>query len=104
MLYLSFCFALRRGEILGLQTKDINHVKRTLTISRSVVKDKESKYKAKPPKTRSGTRTLAVPNILYNLLCECLPDEKSDLPNWVFAGRFDKMDCQVKCASSCKNT
>ena len=95
MLYLSFCLMLRRSELLGIQSSDINHLKRTLTINRAVVKDRDEKYKVKYPKTVNGIRTQAIPNVIYDLLCECLAinDNKykydDSTTKWLFTGRFD---------------
>lgn len=65
---------LRKGEILGLKSQDIDFENRTLTVSRQLVNDPDlekgtSKMKSckrieKPPKTENSYRTIRMPNIV----------------------------------------
>jgi integrase len=59
---------LRRGEVLGLQRRDVDLMHGTIRVERSVSRLKGGKVIVGPPKTAAGRRTLAVPpNILPNL-------------------------------------
>lgn len=64
---LELCMGMRRGELLGLQWKDVDWEKNQIHIVRTrVVVDGKSIIKL--PKTASGTRTLDVPEILMKKL------------------------------------
>jgi len=56
---------LRRGEVLGLQRRDVDLLHGTIRIERSVVRPMVGEVVVGPPKTFAGQRTLAVPtNVL----------------------------------------
>ena len=59
---------LRRGEISGLKVSDIDLQKNTIHICRSVVLSPEKEWIEKVPKTKSGRRTLSIPDILRDTL------------------------------------
>lgn len=63
----------RRGEALAVQFKDIDREKKQLCISKSVYY--EGTAKIKTPKTESGIRTVALPDILLNVLPNGKPDQ-----------------------------
>lgn len=52
---------LRRGEVLGLQRRDVDVLHGTIRIERSVVRPMVGEVVVGPPKTAAGQRTLAVP-------------------------------------------
>ena len=64
---LELCMGMRRGELLGLQWKDIDWDKNQIHIIRSRVAV-DGKSVVKQPKTESGTRTVDVPEILMKKL------------------------------------
>jgi integrase len=56
---------LRRGEVLGLQRRDVDLMHGTIRIERSVVKPMDGTTIVGPPKTSAGARSLTVPaNVL----------------------------------------
>ena len=64
----------RRGEIVGLKWDDIDLDAGTLSIKRSVYKPHGEPAREKPPKTVSSIRTIAIPQVL----CEILREHKSE--------------------------
>ena len=52
---------LRRGEVLGLQRRDVDLVNRTVRIERSVIRPMKGGTNFGPPKTAAGQRTISVP-------------------------------------------
>ena len=64
---LELCMGMRRGELLGLQWRDVNWDKNQIHIIRSRVAV-DGKSVVKQPKTESGIRTLDVPEILMKKL------------------------------------
>lgn len=67
---------LRRGEVLGLEYKDFDFKKRTVSIVRtSNYRNKSTGIYTSTPKTKSSCRVLAVPDIILNLVKE-LKDEQ----------------------------
>lgn len=77
---------LRRGEVLGLQRRDVDLLHETLTVDRAVVLPADSRPIIGPPKTAAGRRTLAIsPNIMPALvehLSCCVPEEPEA---WLFS-------------------
>jgi integrase len=64
----SWC-QLRRGEVLGLQRRDVDLLHRTIKIERAVIRPMTGGVVVGPPKTAAGQRTVALPaNILPVLL------------------------------------
>ena len=64
----------RRGEIVGLKWDDIDLDAGTLSIKRSVYKPHGEPAREKPPKTVSSIRTIAIPQVL----CDILREHKSE--------------------------
>ena len=60
----------RRGEIAGLKWEDVDFVKRTMYIRRSVVKLVGQEPEIKLPKTISSIRQMAIPQALCDVLQE----------------------------------
>lgn len=71
---------MRRGEILGLQWKDINFATGELHIRRQVVK-KGAQTQITKPKTKSSIRTLILPPDMLDILAE---HKKNATCEWVF--------------------
>ena len=71
---------MRRGEILGLQWKDINFATGELHIRRQVVK-KGAQTQITKPKTKSSIRTLILPSDMLDILAE---HKKTATCEWVF--------------------
>ena len=71
---------MRRGEILGLQWKDINFATGELHIKRQVVK-KGAQTQITKPKTKSSIRTLILPPDMLDILAE---HKKTATCEWVF--------------------
>lgn len=71
-LYLLIAFSvflgLRRSETVGLKWKDIDFDKRTVSIRRARVKDQFGLYVEKTTKTTNSTRTLKIPQVLFDTL------------------------------------
>jgi integrase len=53
---------LRRGEVLGLQRRDVDLLHGTIRVERAVVRPMAGKVVVGPPKTAAGQRTIAVPS------------------------------------------
>ena len=71
---------LRRGECLGLQWRDINPDKLTITVSRSVTINKYSEEKINVGPTKTGkTRIVPVSTRVYNLLLNLKTDQEEKL-------------------------
>ena len=59
---------LRHGELLGLMWKDIDRERQSLSVRRNLVELEGGKYVLQSPKTRAGTRTIALtPQALHAL-------------------------------------
>ncbi len=58
----------RRGELCGLEWKDIDFDKSTITIARSVITVKGYGVITKEPKTEASKRTISIPQVLVNQL------------------------------------
>lgn len=71
---------MRRGEILGLQWKDVNFATGELHIRRQVVK-KGAQAQITKPKTKSSIRTLILPPDMLNILAV---HKKNATCEWVF--------------------
>ena len=71
---------MRRGEILGLQWKDINFATGELHIKRQVVK-KGAQTQITKPKIKSSIRTLILPPDMLDILAE---HKKTATCEWVF--------------------
>jgi integrase len=76
---------LRRGEVLGLQRRDVDILHGTIRIDRSVVRPMTGISVVGPPKTTAGMRTLAVPAHVLSVLSEHLERFVGPEPNaWLF--------------------
>lgn len=63
---------LRASEMIGLTWDSIDWDKRTLTISKTLeYRHSEGKWRAGPPKTASGYRTIPLTNTAYDILKSC---------------------------------
>jgi len=71
---------MRRGEILGLQWKDVNLATGELHIKRQVVK-KGAQTQITKPKTKSSIRTILLPSDMLEILAE---HKKTATCEWVF--------------------
>ena len=77
---------LRRGEILGLQRRDIDLTRQQLRVDRAVVVHIDGSRALGPPKTEAGRRTVAVPGNVASLLGEHLGKYVRPEPvAWLFA-------------------
>jgi integrase len=59
---------LRRGEILGLQRREVDFTRAQLRVDRAVVVHVDGSRALGPPKTKAGRRTVAVPGNVARLL------------------------------------
>lgn len=76
---------LRRGEVLGLQRRDIDLLRRTIRIDRSVVRPMYGDVTVGPPKTSAGQRTVAVPSNVLPALKQHLERYVGPNPeDWLF--------------------
>jgi integrase len=76
---------LRRGEVLGLQRRDIDLLHGTVRIERAVVRPMRGPSVVGPPKTSAGARTLAVPSHILPALEEHLAHFVDAEPEaWLF--------------------
>ena len=78
---------LRRGEVLGLQRRDVDLLHGTLQVERSVALPAKGKPIIGAPKTAAGQRTLAVPpNVLPDLEAHLERFAGSGHEAWLFPG------------------
>lgn len=76
---------LRRGEVLGLQRRDVDLLHGTIRIERAVVRPMKGPSVVGPPKTSAGARTLAVPSHMVPALKEHLAHFVAPEPGaWLF--------------------
>ena len=73
---------LRRGEVLGLQRRDIDLLHGKIRVERSVVRPMSGQVVVGPPKTSAGRRTIAVPSNI-------VPAVKDHLERFVGPGPED---------------
>ena len=74
---LAACLGLRRGEIAPLEYSDVDFEKKTLVISKSMVKSSDNSWVTKVPKTFTSNRTLKVYDFI---LSKIKKRQKEDLP------------------------
>ncbi|HVA76008.1 MAG TPA: site-specific integrase [Acidimicrobiales bacterium] len=76
---------LRRGEVLGLQRRDIDLLHSTIRIDRSVVRPMSGELVVGPPKTSAGRRSIAVPSNVLPALTQHLERYVGPNPeDWLF--------------------
>ncbi len=80
---------LRRGECVGLQWRDIDPDKLTLTVSRNVTLDKNSPDKIRVGNTKTGeSRTVPISRRVYALLMELKQEQEGRLQIKMLPGAF----------------
>ena len=67
---------LRRGEICALEWSDINDGK--LTVNKAMAMNEKNEWVIKPPKTKSGKRSITIPDYLEKKLLELKRDGRTD--------------------------
>lgn len=67
-LYILLMMGIRRGELIGLEWKDIDFENRTMDISRSASFITGEGFYTKETKTASSTRVMSIPNVLVKEL------------------------------------
>ncbi len=77
---------LRRGEVLGLQRKDVNIERASLTVMRSWVQTPGGEVVMGPPKTKAGRRTVAIPSHILPILESHLQTVGESPEAWLFSG------------------
>ncbi len=78
---------LRRGEILGLQRRDVDELNGRLKIDRTFTVHQDGKHAISPPKTDASRRTVAIPGNVAALITEHLAKHVGPEPDaWLFAG------------------
>jgi len=82
-------YALRRGEVLGLQWKNIDFDKRIITIQNSVVRAGKAIFQ-ESTKTQSSNRILPMDDEIYNYLKEHKKHQKTN--SHLFGKMYDKND------------
>ncbi|HBS92112.1 MAG TPA: hypothetical protein DEA51_06535 [Erysipelotrichaceae bacterium] len=76
---LAFWTGARRGEILGLQFKDINFANRSISITKSVTQKRAGKGPVlKKPKTTSSIRTISIDDETFAMLEKIYLDKHRD--------------------------
>lgn len=84
LLLASWC-QLRRGEILGLQRRDIDELHGQLRIERAFVVHSDGSKAIGPPKTEAGVRTIVIPGNVAPLLTHHLKTYVDGRPDaWLF--------------------
>ena len=85
--YLSIFGGFRRGEVVALKWSDLDFKARTVTIQRAARK-MQGKVIIKQPKTKSGIRTIVLPDVCFELLGELMASRQILSPDgWVFVRR-----------------
>jgi integrase len=78
---------LRRGEILGLQRRDVDELHGQLKIERAFVVHQDGTHVIAPPKTKASRRTIAIPGNVAPLVVEHLEMHVGRKPDaWLFPG------------------
>ena len=76
---------LRRGEVLGLQRRDIDLLHGTIRVERAVVRPMSGEVIVGPPKTSAGRRSIAVPSNILPALKQHLDRYVGPDPDdWLF--------------------
>lgn len=74
---LALWLGMRRSEIIGLQWKNYDPIKKTLRITQALVPDKDEKYVLKPPKTTESEREIILPDYICRML-DNIPHNSDD--------------------------
>jgi integrase len=70
MVWLGAVLGLRWSEVAGLRVGRLDFLQRTLTVAEAVTRDAKGVPVLSPPKSDAGSRTLAIPQTLADLLAE----------------------------------
>jgi integrase len=70
MVWLGAVLGLRWSEVAGLRVGRVNFLQRTLTVAEAVTRDAKGRPVLSPPKSTAGSRTLAIPPALADILAE----------------------------------
>ena len=95
MFLLDLSTGLRRGELLGLQWKDIDFEKGTLSVNKQI-KYINRELRIMPPKTQASNRTVILPPQLLNVLREYKEKVNSI---WLFPSPYKSEDVPREPAS-----
>lgn len=88
MFVLDLATGLRRGEVVGLQWKDINFEKGTLSVTKQI-RYVKGKLVIAPPKTKASERTIILPPPILEMLAEY---RKTVDSIWLFPSPVKKED------------
>jgi integrase len=75
---LAITCGMRRGEILGLQWKDLDFTTNTIHIRHSLYYTKKHGYQLKTPKTKSSIRSIIAPNFVMHELKKYYHEKKKE--------------------------
>ena len=70
MVWLGAVLGLRWSEAAGLRVGRVDFLQRTLTVAEALTRDGKGSPIISPPKSQAGSRTLAMPGVLADLLAE----------------------------------
>ena len=89
-LFLAVWCQLRRGEVLGLQRRDIDELHGELRIERAFLVHSDGTHAVGPPKSDAGRRTIAIPdNVLAMLTLHLAEHVEPRQDAWLFPGEAD---------------
>lgn len=77
-LYILYYVGLRKGEILALQKSDIDILKKTITINKSIYHEVNNAF-VKAPKSKAGYRNTPIPNCLIEELKSYIQNLETDI-------------------------
>ena len=97
MFMLDLATGLRRGEVLGLQWKDIDFERGTLSVTKQV-RYVKGELKIEPPKTKASNRSIILPPPILEMLAEY---KKTVNSIWLFPSPVKKEDVPRE-PSSCR--
>jgi integrase len=70
MVWLGAVLGLRWSEVAGLRVGRVDFLQRTLTVAEALTRDGKGHPVLSPPKSSAGSRTLAIPPVLADILAE----------------------------------
>lgn len=70
MVWIGAVLGLRWSEVAGLRVGRVDFLQRTLTVAEAVTRDGKGRPVLSPPKSTAGSRTLAIPPVLADILAE----------------------------------